>query len=144
MSFPRFAPKSPLPDCSPANSAKAANSTPKLAGLAATQSQTTGTPTDDPYRSAASEHSAWARDATADSRHPLISSEVRVKVEAIEIEARAKGWPAELLWNAGFWDRPRGLAAVLDAEDEIVEVAPDCIAILKVRRDVLRFRRHIT
>jgi hypothetical protein len=48
-----------------------------------------------------------------------------------------------LLWNASFWDRPRGLAAVLDAEDEIVEVAPDHIAVLKMRRDLLRFRRYI-
>ena len=31
----------------------------------------------------------------------------------LEAEARGKGWTAELLWNAGFWDMPRGLAAVL-------------------------------
>ena len=83
----------------------------------------------------------WPRSVVPDSRHPLIPTEARVKIEAIEVEARAKGWPAELLWNANFWDRPRGLAAVLDREDEIVEVAPDYIAILKVKRDLLRFRR---
>jgi hypothetical protein len=33
--------------------------------------------------------------------------------------------PAELLYNANFWDYPRWLAAVLDANDEIVEVAAD-------------------
>jgi hypothetical protein len=63
-------------------------------------------------------------------------------LEAIEQEARSKGWPPELLWNAGFWDSPRGLAAVLDSDDEIVEVTPDFIEILKTRRDLLRFRRR--
>jgi hypothetical protein len=82
------------------------------------------------------------RDITPDSRHPLIGREVRAKIEAIEAEARAKGWPAELLWNADFWDSPRGLAALLDPEDEIVEVTPDCIEIVKCRRDIQRFRRH--
>jgi hypothetical protein len=71
----------------------------------------------------------------------IIPAEVRSKIEAIEVDARAKGWPAELLWNARFWDCPRGLAAVLDHDDEIVEVRPDYIAILKTRRDLLRFRR---
>jgi hypothetical protein len=84
---------------------------------------------------------AWTRSVTPDSRHPLIPPEARAKIEAIEAEARAKGWPAELLWNDNFWGRPRGLAAVLDREDEIVEVATDYIAILKVKRDLLRFRR---
>jgi hypothetical protein len=84
----------------------------------------------------------WTRSLTPDSRHPLIPPEVRAKIESIEAEARAKGWPAELLWNGGFWDSPRGLAAVLDREDEIAEVTADCIAILRTKRDVLRFRRH--
>jgi TubC N-terminal docking domain len=84
----------------------------------------------------------WTRSVTPDSRHPLMPSEVRTKIEAIEAEARAKGWPAELLWNSDFWDCPRGLAAVLNAEDEIAEVSKDYIAILKVRRDLLKFRRH--
>jgi hypothetical protein len=73
----------------------------------------------------------------------LVTSEVRAKIEAIEPEARGLGWPAELLWNNGFWDSPRGLAAVLDPEDEIAEVTPNYIAILKVHRDLLRFRRHL-
>lgn len=82
------------------------------------------------------------RSIAPDSRHPLVEPTVRATVEAIEPEARAKGWPPELLWNANFWDLPRGLAAVLDAADEIVEVAPDYIAVLKTRRDLLRFRRY--
>jgi hypothetical protein len=86
---------------------------------------------------------ASARAITPDSRSPIIPPEVRVKIENIEGEARAKGWPAELLYNANFWDSPRGLAAVLEEDDEIVEVSPDHIAILKVRRDLLRFRRHV-
>jgi hypothetical protein len=69
---------------------------------------------------------------------------VRSKIEAIEAEARAKGWPAELLWNGGFfWDSPRGLAALLDADDEIVEVTPEVITILKYRRDIQHFRSQV-
>ena len=79
---------------------------------------------------------------TPNSRLPLIPPDVREKIEAIESEARGKGWPAELLWNCGFWDCPRSLAALLEPEDEIAEVTPDYIAILKLRRELLRFRRH--
>jgi hypothetical protein len=85
----------------------------------------------------------WNRSVTPDSRNPIIPREVRQKIEAIESDARAKGWPVELLYNVNFWDSPRGLAAVLDEDDQIVEVTPDQIAILKVRRDLLRFRRHV-
>jgi hypothetical protein len=90
----------------------------------------------------AANRAAWTRNVSPDSRHPLIPPEVRAKIEAVEPEARAKGWPAELLWNNAFWDLPRGLAAVLDDDDEIVEVTPDYIQILKCRRDPLRFPRH--
>jgi|SRR5215469_2294819 len=78
---------------------------------------------------------------TPDSRNPLVKPEVRAKIEAIEADARAKGWPAELLWNSAFWDRPRGLAAVLEAEDQIGGITQDYIEILKRRHDLLRFRR---
>src|SRR5215472_13195203 len=44
---------------------------------------------------------------TPDSRHPLINPTVRAKLEAIESDARRMSWPAELLWNANFWDSPR-------------------------------------
>ncbi len=91
----------------------------------------------------ATDRAAWARDIVPDSRNPLIPPDVRAKIENIEPEARAKGWPAELLWNCGFWDYPRGLAGVLDAEDEIDEVTPEYVVILKSRRDLLRFRRHV-
>jgi hypothetical protein len=80
---------------------------------------------------------------TTDSRHPLVSPAVRKKIEEIEATARAEGWPAELLWNGGFWDCPRGLAALLDPEDEIWEVAPDFIEILKTRRHLVKFRRFV-
>jgi hypothetical protein len=82
-----------------------------------------------------------ARTLTPDSRHPLICDVVRAKIEAIEAEARAKGWPAELLWNAGFWDRPRGLAAVLEIDDEVGEVTREIIEIVRMHRHVLRFPR---
>jgi hypothetical protein len=84
----------------------------------------------------------WPRSVVPDSRHPPIEPAVRAKLEAIEAEARAKGWPPELLWNGNFWNCPRGLAAVLDPGDEITEVAVDHITILKVKRDLLNFRRH--
>jgi hypothetical protein len=80
----------------------------------------------------------------ANSRQQLIPPEVRIKIGAIEAEASAKGWPQELLWNAGYWDRPRGLASLLDCDDEIVEVTGDEIAILKCRRDIQRFRRNVS
>jgi hypothetical protein len=88
------------------------------------------------------DRATWTRSVTPDSRHPLIPPEVRAKIENIEADARAKGWPPELLYNVNFWDSPRGLAAVLDLQDEIVEVTSDHIAILKTRRDLLKFRRH--
>jgi len=36
---------------------------------------------------------------------------------------------------------PRGLASVLDPDDEIADVTPDVIQIVRMRRDILRFRR---
>ena len=83
-----------------------------------------------------------APSAPPNSRSPLISDSVRAKIEAIEAEARALGWPAELLWSNVFWGSPRGLAACLDASDEIVEVTADYIAI-RTGRDLQRFYRHV-
>jgi hypothetical protein len=51
---------------------------------------------------------------------------------------------SEVFWNAGFWDMPRGLAAVLDTEDEIGEVTQDYIEIWKLRRDRQRFMGCVT
>ena len=84
-----------------------------------------------------------ARPVAPDSRNPIIEPAIRSKIEAIEAQARAAGWPAEMLWNSNFWDRPRGLAALLDDGDEIAEVTPDYITILKTKRDLLKFRRHL-
>jgi hypothetical protein len=78
-----------------------------------------------------------------DSRSPLVPQAIRANIEAIESDARRLSWPAELLWNAAFWDLPRGLASVLDADDKIDEVTAAYISVLKVRRDLLRFRRHV-
>jgi hypothetical protein len=78
---------------------------------------------------------------TPNSRFPIVPPAVRAIIESIEGDARAKGWPPELLWNAEFWGSPRGLAAVLDSEDEISDVTSDYIVILKTKRDLLRFRR---
>jgi len=83
----------------------------------------------------------WTRAVTPNSRAPLIPDAIREKIAAIEPTARNLGWPPELLWNASFWDSPRGLAAVLDVDDEIVEVTADYISILKIKRDLLKFRR---
>jgi hypothetical protein len=95
-----------------------------------------------PGEPAAEGHASWTRTMVPDSRQPLTPPEVRAKIEAIEAEARALGWPPELLWNAGFWDCPRGLAAVLDLEDELVNVMTDQIVIRKMGGNMLRFRRH--
>ena len=77
-----------------------------------------------------------------DSRNPLIPTEVRAKIESLEADARTKGWPPELLYNSNFWDYPRGLAAILDAYDEITEVMADYIAILKLEKNIRRFQRR--
>jgi hypothetical protein len=92
----------------------------------------------------ADDRATWAGAVAPDSRRPLVPPEVRAKIEAIECDARGMGWPPELLWNANFWDLPRGLAAVLDADDEIAEVTPEYVVILKSRRELLRFRRHVS
>jgi hypothetical protein len=84
----------------------------------------------------------WHRETTPNSRGPLVPPAIREKIEAIESDARGKGWEAELLWNASFWDSPRGLACLLDEADEIVEVTAEEIVILKFKRDVQRFRRR--
>jgi hypothetical protein len=83
----------------------------------------------------------WTRTVTPNSRAPIIPDAIREKIAAIEPTARNLGWPPELLWSRGFWDSPRGLAAVLDVDDEIVEVTADYISILKIKRDLLKFRR---
>src|ERR1700704_6694157 len=72
----------------------------------------------------------WHQGITPNSRRPLIPDAVRAIVEGVEADARAQGWPAELLWNAGDCDCPRGLAAVLDESDVIAEVTPDFIEIV--------------
>lgn len=149
MSFPRFLQSPSVQDPTSAKAANSANSpesgTPKLAtlaGLADLQSQNGPTAELPPKAEPRADRATWTRTVTPDSRHPLVPSEVRAKIEAIEPDARSKGWPAELLWNRGFWDSPRGLAALLDPNDEIAEVTHDHIAILKTRRDLLRFRRY--
>jgi hypothetical protein len=87
---------------------------------------------------------AWRQGATPNSRQPLIPDAVRAIIEGLEGEARAMGWPAELLWNSEFWGSPRGLAAMLDVGDAIAEVTADYIAILKVERTILRFQRRVS
>jgi len=42
----------------------------------------------------------------------------------IESDARVKGSLPKLLWNGGFWDSPRGAAALLDAEGELSRLRP--------------------
>jgi hypothetical protein len=84
----------------------------------------------------------WRQGVAPDSRTPIVPPAVRLKIESIEADARAKGWPVELLYNANFWDSPRGLAALLDEGDEIAEVTADYIAILKTQRNILRFQRR--
>lgn len=84
----------------------------------------------------------WRQGVAANSRFQVIPPAIRATIEAIEADARAKGWPPELLWNAEFWGSPRGLAALLDEGDAIVEVATDYIAILKIEWNILRFRRR--
>lgn len=87
---------------------------------------------------------SWRRGVVPDRSSPLIPDSIRAKIEEIETEARVAGWTHERLWNAGFWDQPRGLAAVLEPDDEIAEVTADYIAILKVEKNILRFQRRMS
>lgn len=86
----------------------------------------------------------WRQGVTPNSRNPLISNAVRAVIEGIESDARAKGWPAELLWNSSFWDCPRGMASLLDDGDVIAEVTPDFITIVKTERSIVRFQRTVS
>jgi len=97
----------------------------------------------DPSEASKAEAADWRQGVTPSSRRPLIPDAVRATIEAIEADARAMGWPAELLWNAEFWGSPRGLAAVIDESDAIGEVTVDYIEILKSERSILRFQRRV-
>jgi hypothetical protein len=108
--------------------------------------QTCHPPVTDPaerYTLPGIEPATWTRTVTPNSRAPLIPDAIREKIAAIEPTARSLGWQPEQLWNSGFWDSPRGLAAILEPDDEIVAVTPDYISILRTRHDLLRFRRHV-
>jgi hypothetical protein len=87
---------------------------------------------------------AWRQKTPSNSRSPIIPPAIRAIIEDIEANARAKGWPAELLYNAEFWGSPRGLAAVLDEGDAIAEVTTDYIEIFKVKHTIQRFQRRIS
>jgi hypothetical protein len=87
---------------------------------------------------------AWHQGVTHNSRRPVVPDAIRAIVEGIEADARAQGWPAELLWNAGYWDGPRGLAAILDESDVIAEVTPNFIEIVKTGRSIVRFERRVS
>ena len=65
-----------------------------------------------------------------ESERSRIDSAIAAELTRIEREALRLGWLPERLWNSGFWDPwPRGLAAVMEAGDRIVEVNGDFIAI---------------
>jgi hypothetical protein len=80
--------------------------------------------------------------------------EITAKIKQIEADAIEKGWPPEYLWNDDFWATPRGLATVLEIQDEITEVAIEYIGISRIngrpivdgvretRRVSLKFRRN--
>jgi hypothetical protein len=95
-----------------------------------------------PSEASKADSADWRQGVTRSSRRPLIPDAVRATLEAIESDARAQGWPAELLWNAEFWGSPRGLAAVLDESDATGEVTSDYIEIVKTARSILRFQRR--
>lgn len=73
-----------------------------------------------------------------------LSPEVTAEISRIESEALAAGWSREELWNYSFWphtsEHQRGLAAVMEPGDRIVEVTPDWIAIEKSNQGHTRCR----
>jgi TubC N-terminal docking domain len=61
-----------------------------------------------------------------------IALEVRQELERIWPEAERLGWPQQRIWGASFWPAAdRGLAAVLDPKDRVVEVTNDFVTIVK-------------
>jgi hypothetical protein len=61
-----------------------------------------------------------------------IVPEVKQELERIWPEAERLGWPQQRIWGASFWPAAgRGLAAVLEPEDRVVEVTNDFITIVK-------------
>lgn len=70
-----------------------------------------------------------------------VASEVRAEIARIEPAALAVGWLPARLWNSVFWPAPRGLAAVLDGSDRIVEVTREWILIRKADGNQQRFFR---
>lgn len=86
---------------------------------------------------------AWTEKmGVPDSRRIVVPETVRMKIELIELEARRLGWLPELLWNADFWRLPRGLAPVLDEDDEIGAVTAEYIEMMKTKHHLLRFQRR--
>ncbi|MGO9268250.1 MAG: hypothetical protein ACLQBA_25750 [Candidatus Binataceae bacterium] len=78
------------------------------------------------------------------SRQPApLDPAIAAEIGRIEDEALAIGWSHARLWGADFWPvEGRGLAALLDAGDQIGAVTADYIEILKVERHLLRFQRR--
>jgi TubC N-terminal docking domain len=67
-----------------------------------------------------------------------IEPAIAAELERIEGQALALGWSHERLWNSGFWyPWPRGLAAVMDAGDRIVEVTSDYMRVERPRANVM-------
>lgn len=72
-----------------------------------------------------------------------IDPAVAVEIRRIETQALELGWSREHLWGAKFWPiAERGLAALMDPGDPIVEVTAETITILKYRRDLQKFYRR--
>jgi hypothetical protein len=67
--------------------------------------------------------------APSSRMHPALHPRVAAEITRIEPQALALGWPAWRLWGAEFWPGPRGLAAILDPGDQLVEVVADHMTI---------------
>jgi len=74
-------------------------------------------------------------------QQPKVDPKVEAEIRRIEHQALALGWSHERLWNAGYWHPwPRGLAAVMDAGDRIVDVTGEHIIIERPRATAAAIR----
>jgi len=71
------------------------------------------------------------RCANPQTSHDQIESAVAAEIRRVEPQARSLGWSQWRLWESRFWPGPRGLAALMEPGDQIMEVTTEWIRIQK-------------
>ena len=74
---------------------------------------------------------ASQRHAIPQMLHEQVEPPVAAEIRRVEDQARALGWPQWRLWESRFWPGPRGLAAVMEPGDQVMELTAEWIKIRK-------------